>query len=80
MNPEIEPLLDDLSKVVRTPPPIYPPNTCIIGGDVNEVSDRLQEIVDLGGRHLQLVLLDYPDTEGIEFFLSDVLPRFKGAA
>jgi alkanesulfonate monooxygenase SsuD/methylene tetrahydromethanopterin reductase-like flavin-dependent oxidoreductase (luciferase family) len=73
-------LSNDPAKVVRTPPPIYPPTSYIIAGDANEVSDRLFELAHLGAKHLQLVFLDYPETAGIELFLSDVLPRFQGAA
>lgn len=70
-------LSNDPDKVVRTPPPIYPPTSYIIAGDPNEVTDRLRELANLGAKHLQLVFLDFPSTDGIELFLSDVLPRFQ---
>jgi len=70
---------DDPSRVVRTPPPIFPPTMFIIAGSPNEVTEKLQELASLGARHLQLQFLDYPETTGVELFLSDVLPRFQEA-
>jgi alkanesulfonate monooxygenase SsuD/methylene tetrahydromethanopterin reductase-like flavin-dependent oxidoreductase (luciferase family) len=48
-------LSNDPAKVVRTPPPIYPPTSYIIAGGPAEVTERLQELGKLGARHLQLV-------------------------
>ena len=73
-------LSNDPTKVSRTPPPIFPPTTNIIAGNPSEVTAQLQELASLGARHLQLQFLDYPETAGLELFLSDVLPRFQEAS
>jgi alkanesulfonate monooxygenase SsuD/methylene tetrahydromethanopterin reductase-like flavin-dependent oxidoreductase (luciferase family) len=68
---------DDPDKVLTALPPNYSPSASMIGGNPDEVYEKLMQFVALGAQHIQLTFLDYPSTAGIELFLSDVLPRFK---
>lgn len=70
-------LSNDPSKVLWEVPPNYPPTSYLISGNPDEVTEKLRNFKRLGVRHIQLVFLDYPNTDGIELFLSDVLPRFE---
>jgi alkanesulfonate monooxygenase SsuD/methylene tetrahydromethanopterin reductase-like flavin-dependent oxidoreductase (luciferase family) len=72
-------LSHDSEKVIRTPPPNYPPTSYVISGNPDDVTEKLREFERLGARHIQLVFLDYPNTDGIELFLSEVLPRFEAS-
>ncbi|MGI8855044.1 MAG: LLM class flavin-dependent oxidoreductase [Thermomicrobiales bacterium] len=51
----------------------------VISGDPDEVSAGIEQFAAVGVRLMQLNFLDYPRTEGLELFLSDVLPRFERA-
>jgi alkanesulfonate monooxygenase SsuD/methylene tetrahydromethanopterin reductase-like flavin-dependent oxidoreductase (luciferase family) len=73
-------LSHDPAKVITVPPPNYPPTAYILSGSPAEVTAKLRRFAEIGARHIQLTFLDYPGTEGIELFLSDVLPNFKEAA
>ena len=57
-----------------------PPHHVRVAGSPDEVEEKLRRYQEIGARHIMLTFLDYPGTEGIELFLSDVLPRFKEAA
>lgn len=51
----------------------------VISGDPETVTARIEAFAAVGVRHMQLNFLDFPSTEGIELFLTDVLPRFSCA-
>jgi alkanesulfonate monooxygenase SsuD/methylene tetrahydromethanopterin reductase-like flavin-dependent oxidoreductase (luciferase family) len=72
-------LSNDPDRVIRTPPPRYPPTAHVIAGGPEEVAERLPRFEQLGARHIQLAFLDYPETDGLELFLDEVLPGFMAA-
>ncbi|MFB6186624.1 MAG: LLM class flavin-dependent oxidoreductase [Halobacteriaceae archaeon] len=45
-------------------------------GTPPEVAEQIEEIQDLGFNKLQLMFLDFPETDGIELFGDEVLPQF----
>ncbi|MGH2344857.1 MAG: LLM class flavin-dependent oxidoreductase [Chloroflexota bacterium] len=49
----------------------------IVHGDPDAVSRQLEEFAALGVRHVQLSFTDFPSDEGLNLFLSEVLPRFS---
>lgn len=51
----------------------------VISGDPDEVAAGIEAFAAVGVRLMQLSFLDFPRTEGLELFLSDVLPRFSRA-
>ena len=51
----------------------------VISGNPDEVVTQIEEFSAAGVRLMQLNFLDFPRTEGLELFLSGVLPRFTGA-
>jgi alkanesulfonate monooxygenase SsuD/methylene tetrahydromethanopterin reductase-like flavin-dependent oxidoreductase (luciferase family) len=51
----------------------------VVSGDPDEVTAGIASFATAGVRLMQLNFLDYPRTEGLELFLSDVLPRFERA-
>ncbi len=51
----------------------------VISGDPDEVTAGIAAFAAVGVRYAQLNFLGFPDTEGIELFLRDVLPRFDRA-
>jgi alkanesulfonate monooxygenase SsuD/methylene tetrahydromethanopterin reductase-like flavin-dependent oxidoreductase (luciferase family) len=51
----------------------------VVSGDPDEVTAGIASFAAAGVRLMQLNFLDYPRTEGLELFLSDVLPRFERA-
>ncbi len=50
-------------------------NLHIIAGNPDEVAQELAAYRDAGVQHFQLRFLDYPNTAGLERFISKVLPR-----
>ena len=46
-------------------------------GTPDEVADQIQAYADLGFSHFVLRFADYPNTEGVELFIQEVLPRFS---
>jgi alkanesulfonate monooxygenase SsuD/methylene tetrahydromethanopterin reductase-like flavin-dependent oxidoreductase (luciferase family) len=54
-----------------------PYNENSIIGTPTQVAERLQAFVDLGVRYLIVRLLDFPNTEGIEMFAQEVMPRLS---
>jgi alkanesulfonate monooxygenase SsuD/methylene tetrahydromethanopterin reductase-like flavin-dependent oxidoreductase (luciferase family) len=48
----------------------------VISGNPDEVTEQIAQFAGVGVRHMQLNFLDFPRTDGIELFLTDVLPRF----
>jgi len=51
----------------------------VISGDPDAVTAQIEAFAAVGVRHMQLNFLDFPRTDGIELFLTDVLPRFSRA-
>jgi alkanesulfonate monooxygenase SsuD/methylene tetrahydromethanopterin reductase-like flavin-dependent oxidoreductase (luciferase family) len=49
----------------------------VVSGNPDEVAAGIEAFAAAGVRLMQLNFLDYPRTEGLELFLSDVLPRFQ---
>jgi alkanesulfonate monooxygenase SsuD/methylene tetrahydromethanopterin reductase-like flavin-dependent oxidoreductase (luciferase family) len=54
-----------------------PYNENSIVGTPAQVAEQLQAFIDLGVRHLIVRLLDFPDTQGIETFAREVMPRLS---
>jgi alkanesulfonate monooxygenase SsuD/methylene tetrahydromethanopterin reductase-like flavin-dependent oxidoreductase (luciferase family) len=46
-------------------------------GTPTQVAEQLQAFVDLGVEYLIVRLLDFPNTEGIEMFAQEVMPRLS---
>jgi alkanesulfonate monooxygenase SsuD/methylene tetrahydromethanopterin reductase-like flavin-dependent oxidoreductase (luciferase family) len=51
----------------------------LVQGNPDAVTRQLEAFAALGVRHVQLSFTDFPRTEGIDLFLSEVLPRFGRA-
>ncbi len=51
----------------------------VISGSPDEVTQQIAHFADAGVQHMQLNFLDFPRTDGLELFLTDVLPRFDRA-
>jgi alkanesulfonate monooxygenase SsuD/methylene tetrahydromethanopterin reductase-like flavin-dependent oxidoreductase (luciferase family) len=49
----------------------------VISGAPDEVTRQIEAFADAGVRHMQLNFLDFPRTDSLALFLSDVLPRFS---
>lgn len=49
----------------------------LVHGDPDTVTEQLEEFAGLGVRHVQLSFADFPSAEGLDLFLSEVLPRFS---
>jgi alkanesulfonate monooxygenase SsuD/methylene tetrahydromethanopterin reductase-like flavin-dependent oxidoreductase (luciferase family) len=49
-------------------------------GTPAQVAEQLQAFVDLGVEHLIVRLLDFPNTEGIEMFVQEVMPRLSASS
>jgi len=48
-----------------------------IFGTPGQVTDELARFIELGVQHFMLRFIDFPDTQGAELFLKDVLPAFQ---
>ncbi|MFB6223144.1 MAG: LLM class flavin-dependent oxidoreductase [Haloarcula sp.] len=46
-------------------------------GTPAEVAEQIEELQELGFQKLQLMFLDFPETDGMEIFGDEVLPQFK---
>lgn len=64
-------------RLVRRPPFNYRPDMEVLSGTPDEVAGRLDEFARAGAKLIQLNFLDFPRTEGIELFMTEVLPRFR---
>jgi alkanesulfonate monooxygenase SsuD/methylene tetrahydromethanopterin reductase-like flavin-dependent oxidoreductase (luciferase family) len=51
----------------------------VVSGNPEEVTEQVAQFAAAGVRHMQLNFLDFPRTDGIELFLSYVLPHFTRA-
>ena len=69
----------DPAKLIHRPPVQGRPDMYVISGNPDEVTEKIGEFAALGVRHMQLNFLDYPRTDGLALFLSDVLPHFERA-
>jgi len=67
----------DPSKLVRSRSMGHRGQVHVVSGTPDEVTPQLQAFADAGVRHMQLNFLDFPRTESLELFVSDVLPRFS---
>ena len=47
-----------------------------LNGTPDDVTQQLEEFAALGVQHVQLTFMDFPRSEGLDLFLSEVLPRF----
>jgi alkanesulfonate monooxygenase SsuD/methylene tetrahydromethanopterin reductase-like flavin-dependent oxidoreductase (luciferase family) len=64
----------------RHPPPadLYRPDEMfVLHGNPDEVSAQIARFAALGVRQIQLNFLDFPRTDGIDLFFSEVFPRFQ---
>lgn len=57
-----------------------PYNEDSITGTPDQVAEQLQAFVDLGVRYLIVRLLDFPNTQGIEMFAREVMPRLSASS
>jgi alkanesulfonate monooxygenase SsuD/methylene tetrahydromethanopterin reductase-like flavin-dependent oxidoreductase (luciferase family) len=46
-------------------------------GTPDELTRQIQSYADLGFSHIILRFADYPKTDGVKLFISEVLPRFR---
>jgi alkanesulfonate monooxygenase SsuD/methylene tetrahydromethanopterin reductase-like flavin-dependent oxidoreductase (luciferase family) len=67
----------DPAKLVRRRSMGHRGDVHIISGNPDEVTERIAEFASVGVRHMQLNFLDFPRTDSLELFLSDVFPRFS---
>jgi alkanesulfonate monooxygenase SsuD/methylene tetrahydromethanopterin reductase-like flavin-dependent oxidoreductase (luciferase family) len=51
------------------------PGLPIVAGDPDEVTSQLEALRDAGVQHLHIRFLDYPRLDGLERFISRVMPR-----
>lgn len=51
----------------------------VMSGNPDEVVAQIEAFAAVGVRHMQLNFLDFPRTESLDLFLSEVLPRFSRA-
>ncbi len=72
-------IANDPAKLIRQPPVVSRPDMYVISGNPDEAAAQIKEFASIGVRHMQLNFLDYPHTDGLDLFLSDVLPRFTRA-
>jgi alkanesulfonate monooxygenase SsuD/methylene tetrahydromethanopterin reductase-like flavin-dependent oxidoreductase (luciferase family) len=70
-------LARDPDAVVRNMPFSHRGEIYLVNGAPDDVTRQLEEFAALGVRHVQLSFMDFPSTEGLDLFLSDVLPRFS---
>ncbi|MCU4975492.1 hypothetical protein OB955_22650 [Halobacteria archaeon AArc-m2/3/4] len=45
-------------------------------GTLAEIATQIEEIRELGFGKLQLMSLDFPETDGMELFADEVMPQF----
>jgi len=55
--------------------PFYDSKGAIVGTP-EQVATQIQRFVDLGVRHFMFRFADFPRTQGVEFFIKELLPRF----
>jgi alkanesulfonate monooxygenase SsuD/methylene tetrahydromethanopterin reductase-like flavin-dependent oxidoreductase (luciferase family) len=52
------------------------PDMYVISGNPDEVTEQIEAFATIGVQHMQINFLDFPHADGLDLFLSDVLPRF----
>lgn len=67
-------LVDDPSKAEKRE------NLHVIGGTPDMVTRQLEEFIELGVKHFQLRILDFPKLDGLQMFIEKVVPRLKREA
>jgi alkanesulfonate monooxygenase SsuD/methylene tetrahydromethanopterin reductase-like flavin-dependent oxidoreductase (luciferase family) len=50
----------------------------LVAGTPDEVTGTMERFIELGVTHFQLRFMDFPSTDGLELFISKVLPRIMG--
>jgi alkanesulfonate monooxygenase SsuD/methylene tetrahydromethanopterin reductase-like flavin-dependent oxidoreductase (luciferase family) len=70
-------LARDPAAVARTLPLSYRGRLHLLVGDPPAVAQELAEFAALGVQHVQLMFNDFPRPDGLDLFLSEVLPRFQ---
>lgn len=66
----------DPDAVVRNLPFSHRGELYLLSGTPDDVADKLTAFAAQGVQHVQLSFMDFPNTEGLDLFLSEVLPRF----
>jgi alkanesulfonate monooxygenase SsuD/methylene tetrahydromethanopterin reductase-like flavin-dependent oxidoreductase (luciferase family) len=69
----------DAQRLVRRRSMAHRGDVHVISGTPDEVVAQIEAFSAVGVRHMQLNFLDFPRTDSLELFLSDVLPRFDRA-
>ncbi len=69
-------LARDSSAVANVMPFSHRDELYTVSGDPDAVTRQLEEFASVGVQHVQLTFADFPRSEGIDLFLSEVLPRF----
>lgn len=67
----------DATKLVRRRSMAHRREVHVISGNPDEVAEQIAAFVAVGVRHMQLNFLDFPRTDSLDLFLSDVFPRFS---
>ncbi|MEO8288526.1 MAG: LLM class flavin-dependent oxidoreductase [Chloroflexota bacterium] len=49
----------------------------IVGGTPDHVAAELEQFMELGVKHIQVRIVDFPKTDGLETFIAKVLPRLR---
>jgi alkanesulfonate monooxygenase SsuD/methylene tetrahydromethanopterin reductase-like flavin-dependent oxidoreductase (luciferase family) len=68
----------DPAKLVRRRSMSHRGEVHVISGNPDEVTEQIAAFAAVGVRHMQLNFLDFPSTDSLELFFSDVYPRFSG--
>ncbi len=67
----------DPDAIVRNMPFSHRGELYLLNGTPDDVTRKLEEFAALGVQHVQLSFMDFPSSEGLDLFLSEVLPRFS---
>jgi Luciferase-like monooxygenase len=67
----------DATKLVRRRSMAHRGEVHVISGNPDEVAEQIVAFVAVGVRHMQLNFLDFPRSDSLDLFLSDVFPRFS---
>jgi alkanesulfonate monooxygenase SsuD/methylene tetrahydromethanopterin reductase-like flavin-dependent oxidoreductase (luciferase family) len=69
----------DSSRLVRQRSMGHRGDVHVISGNPDELAAQIEAFAAVGVRHMQLNFLDFPRTDSLDLFVSDVLPRFTSA-
>ncbi len=67
----------DPAKLVRRRTMGHRGDVHVISGNPDEVTEQIVAFASVGVRHMQLNFLDFPRTDSLDLFCSDVFPRFS---